>query len=35
VVGLQKEREEAKKLITRQHHAYGDSYGGSPDPPPE
>jgi len=31
-LGLQKEREEAKKLITRQNHAYGDSYGGSPDP---
>jgi hypothetical protein len=30
-LGLQKEREEAKKLITRQNHAYGDSYGGSPD----
>ena len=31
-LGLQKEREAAKKLITRQNHAYGDSYGGSPDP---
>ena len=31
-LGLQKEREEAKQLITRQNHAYGDSYGGSPDP---
>ena len=31
-LGLQKEREEAKKLITRQNHAYGYSYGGSPDP---
>jgi hypothetical protein len=31
-LGLQKEREEAKKLITRQNHAYGDSYGGSSDP---
>jgi formylglycine-generating enzyme required for sulfatase activity len=31
-LGLQKEREAAKQLITRQNHAYGDSYGGSPDP---
>jgi replicative DNA helicase len=31
-LGLQKEREEAKKLITRRNHSYGDSYGGSPDP---
>jgi formylglycine-generating enzyme required for sulfatase activity len=31
-LGLKKEREEAKKLITRRNHAYGDSYGGSPDP---
>ena len=31
-LGLQKEREAAKKLITRQNHAYGDSYGGSPNP---
>jgi formylglycine-generating enzyme required for sulfatase activity len=31
-LGLRKEREEAKKLITRRNHAYGDSYGGSPDP---
>ncbi|MFZ9753736.1 MAG: SUMF1/EgtB/PvdO family nonheme iron enzyme [Cyanobium sp.] len=30
--GLQKEREAAKQLIGRQNHAYGDSYGGSPDP---
>jgi hypothetical protein len=29
---LHKEREEAKQLITRQNHAYGDSYGGSPNP---
>jgi hypothetical protein len=29
---LKKEREEAKKLITRRNHAYGDSYGGSADP---
>ena len=31
-LGLKKEREEAKQLITRRNHAYGDSYGGSPDP---
>jgi hypothetical protein len=31
-LGLRKEREEAKQLITRQNHAYGDSYGGSPEP---
>ena len=31
-LGLQKEREEAKQLIIRQNHAYGDSYGGSSDP---
>ena len=31
-LGLQKEREAAKKLVTRQNHAYGDSYGGSPNP---
>jgi formylglycine-generating enzyme required for sulfatase activity len=31
-LGLKKEREEAKKLVTRRNHAYGDSYGGSPDP---
>lgn len=31
-LGLKKEREEAKKLITRRNHAYGDSYGGSPEP---
>jgi formylglycine-generating enzyme required for sulfatase activity len=31
-LGLKKEREEAKKLISRRNHAYGDSYGGSPDP---
>jgi formylglycine-generating enzyme required for sulfatase activity len=31
-LGLKKEREEAKELITRRNHAYGDSYGGSPDP---
>ena len=31
-LGLQKGREEAKKLITRQNHAYGDSYGASQDP---
>ena len=31
-LGLKKEREEAKKLITRRNHAYGDSYGGSTDP---
>ncbi|MCS5692126.1 SUMF1/EgtB/PvdO family nonheme iron enzyme [Cyanobium sp. FGCU-6] len=31
-LGLQKERERAKQLITRQNHAYGDSYGGSPEP---
>ncbi|MFI0404169.1 MAG: DUF4062 domain-containing protein, partial [Cyanobium sp.] len=30
--GLRKEREEAKNLITRRNHAYGDSYGGSTDP---
>ena len=32
LLGLKKEREEAKKLITRRNHAYGDSYGGSADP---
>ncbi|MFN9244535.1 MAG: DUF4062 domain-containing protein, partial [Cyanobacteriota bacterium] len=32
LLGLKKEREEAKKLITRRKHAYGDSYGGSADP---
>jgi hypothetical protein len=31
-LGLKKEREEAKKRITRLNHAYGDSYGGSPIP---
>jgi hypothetical protein len=31
-LGLKKEREEAKKLISRRNHAYGDSYGGSTDP---
>jgi formylglycine-generating enzyme required for sulfatase activity len=31
-LGLQKEREQAKDLITRLNHAYGDSYGGSPEP---
>lgn len=31
-LGLQKEREQAKELITRRNHAYGDSYGGSPEP---
>jgi hypothetical protein len=31
-LGLKKEREEAKKLITHRNHAYGDSYGGSPEP---
>jgi formylglycine-generating enzyme required for sulfatase activity len=31
-LGLRKERREAKQLITRQNHAYGDSYGGSPEP---
>jgi formylglycine-generating enzyme required for sulfatase activity len=31
-LGLQKERAEAKQLINRQNHAYGDSYGGSSDP---
>jgi formylglycine-generating enzyme required for sulfatase activity len=31
-LGLKKERDEAKKLINRQNHAYGDSYGGSTDP---
>ncbi|MBM5818163.1 MAG: DUF4062 domain-containing protein, partial [Cyanobacteria bacterium K_Offshore_surface_m2_239] len=31
-LGLKEEREEAKELITRRNHAYGDSYGGSPDP---
>jgi len=30
--GLQNEREEAKNLITRQYHAYRDSYGGSTEP---
>jgi replicative DNA helicase len=29
---LQNEREEAKNLITRQYHAYRDSYGGSTEP---
>ena len=32
LLGLKKERAEAKELITRRNHAYGDSYGGSPDP---
>ena len=31
-LGLQKEREQAKQLITRRYHAYRDSYGGSTEP---
>ncbi|TVS07986.1 MAG: DUF4062 domain-containing protein, partial [Cyanobium sp. PLM2.Bin73] len=31
-LGLQKEREQVKQLITRRYHAYRDSYGGSTEP---